>query len=162
MDFKNIVKHKVFKITISAIAVFIIVLFIFQAGMFIGYRKAAFSYQGGDNYYRTFAGHHDGRMIGLLFDRGLSNDHGTIGKIIKVSLPVVVIADQDGTEKIVDIDDDTEIRRFRETIGPADLVVGNYAVVIGSPNNNAHIDAKLIRLIPPLPHRLTGTTTQSQ
>jgi hypothetical protein len=58
------------------------------------------------------------------------------------------VQDNDGTEKIVLIKDDTSIRSMRDDISKDRLKVDDFIVVIGSPNAQGQIEAKLIRLMP--------------
>jgi len=128
------------------------VLVVFLAGVSVGYHKAAFSFRMGDNYYRAFGEGGRGRPMGWgqLPDE-LPGAHGAAGRIIKVDLPTFLLEGPDRIEKTVLIKDDTVIRRFRDTLAPADLKADDYAVVIGSPNDQAQIEAKFIRLMPPPP-----------
>ncbi len=126
----------------------IIALLIFQAGMFVGYRKASFSYRWGDNYHRTF-----GEQQKFPFRMGprgdFSESHGVVGKVVSIKLPTFVVEGSDNVEKVVVIKEDTIIRRFRDTLKPEDLKTGDLIVVIGSPNNQSEVEAKLIRMLPP-------------
>ncbi len=155
MSTKDFFESKIFQRVIWGIGIFIIALVIFQAGVFIGYKRASFSFRYGDNYYSTFG---SGPMGGMMrnFPPGLPPDdfpagHGVSGKIIKVSLPTVLVAGDDGVEKSVLVASSTLIREFRQMISPADLKVDDTVVVIGSPNAQSQIEAKLIRIIPAMP-----------
>ncbi len=139
------------KTILWALGGLVAVLLIFRAGMLVGFHEASFSYRFGERYYQSFGGMmHGGNWRGLREEFG--NTFGTNGKIIKIALPKIVIEDQDGTEKIVAIDDGTTtsavIRRQRDSIKPSDLKVGDNVVVLGLPDQNSEIDAKLIRVMP--------------
>lgn len=155
MDLKNFLQSKTSKTVVCVIGAIIIALFILQAGIFIGYRKAAFSYRMGDNYYRNFGDRRGGdfMMMGIPRDSNFANPNGVIGKIIKIELPNLIVVDIDGIEKNVVIKNDTIVNRFKETIKPEDLKVDESIVVIGAANENGQIEAKLIRITPS-----TGTT----
>jgi hypothetical protein len=138
------------KYTISVLAL-IIALCIFQAGVFVGFKKAAFSYKFGDNYYRAFGeGRHGIGMMGSPFG-DLSGGHGAVGKIIKITLPTIVVEAPDNTEKVVVLDDDTEIKQFRNSVQADALHVNDFVVVLGSPNDQGQVVARLVRLLPPPP-----------
>jgi hypothetical protein len=77
--------------------------------------------------------------------------HGAVGKIVSISLPLVVVAGPDNLEKTVVITDGTEIREFRETVSSDQLQIGDFIIVLGSPNDEGQVEAKLIRLAPPPP-----------
>ena len=80
-----------------------------------------------------------------------SDAHGAVGKIIKIDLPTLIITGKDNIEKVILIKDDPKIRRFNEDIKPSDLKVDDFIVVIGTPNNQSQVEAKLIRIMPPPP-----------
>lgn len=152
MNFKDIAQSKTLRGVIIGICIFIVIILIFQAGVFVGYKKAEFSGRFGDNYSRAFGG--DQRGPGMM--GGFSQDifvggHGATGKIVRISLPSIVVADQGNVEKIITVNDDTAIRNFRATIQSTDLKVGDFIVVLGSPDDQGQIVAKLIRLMPALP-----------
>ncbi len=152
---KSIINSKTFKIVYYSLGILVIVFFIFQAGMIAGYRKVSFGRDWGDNYTKNFGSPHESfRMRGQEFGdfRNMPNAHGAIGKIIKVELPVLVVFDgKDQTEKVIVIDDRTEIRRMRDIVSKDELKLDEHIVVIGSPNSQGQIEAKLIRFLPPPP-----------
>jgi hypothetical protein len=150
MDFVKIFKSKTFKIVLSAIAGLIIVLLILALGMFIGYRKANFSYRWGENYHKNFGGPRGG-FFQDFSGRDFIEGHGTFGQIIKIDGQTLVTKGQDGVEKIILIKDDTAIKRSREDIKLADLKINDYIVTIGEPNDAGQIEAKLIRIMPSMP-----------
>jgi hypothetical protein len=51
-------------------------------------------------------------------------------------------------EKIIVLQDSTDIRRFRDVIKSSDLKVDDNIVVIGEPNAKGQIEAKLVRVMP--------------
>lgn len=150
MNLKGFSPSKTFKGIIVGIGVVVAVLLVFQAGMFVGYRKAAFSYHWGEDYYRTFGGQRKNAVMGIPRD-DFFNAHGASGRIIKIDLPTFVLEDQGRVEKVVLIKDDTAIMRFRDTLKPADLKADDFVVVIGSPNDQAQVEARLIRVMPEPP-----------
>lgn len=154
--FKNIVESKTFRGFVYAIGILFVAFLIFQAGMVAGFKKASFGRDWGNNYAMNFGSpHKDIRTKNNnMGDFGnLPNAHGAIGKIIKIELPTIIVLDpKDNTEKVVLINDQTEIRNMRETILSTDLKLDTHIIVVGSPNSSGQIEAKLIRFIPaPLP-----------
>lgn len=147
-EIKKAFKSIKFRGFFICIVVIIGLLLIFQAGMVVGFHKAEFSFHYGDNYYRTFGSPQNGYMRGMMQNRGFTNAYGTVGKIISIDLPTIVVAGQDGIEKVVIIGDNTSIQKFRETIKATDLKVDDLVVVIGNPNTEGKIEAKFIRLTP--------------
>lgn len=138
------------KATIGLLAIGAVVLMLasFSLGQYVGFRKASFAFQNGNNFYNTFGPHTGGPMMPPPPD--FSDVHGSAGKVISLSLPTITIEDRDGTEKVIVLDDKTIIRRFRDTITPQDIVVGDQIVAIGDPNTQSQIAAKLIRILPHL------------
>ncbi|MFA6550003.1 MAG: hypothetical protein WCT36_01445 [Candidatus Gracilibacteria bacterium] len=157
MDIKNFFKSDAFRFTVYGIIGVIIALLIFQAGMFMGFHRAGFSYKWGEDYYRNFGGPRERsqieRGIGMGMMRGgdFLDSNGVAGKIIKIALPNITVLDKDNAEKIVVIKDDTAIRSMRSSVKAADLKVDDFIVVIGSPDDSSQIEAKLIRVMPEPP-----------
>ena len=60
MDFNKFFRSKTFKMVLLAIAALVVLLFVFKTGVFVGYRKAEYSYRWGENYHRNFAGPREG------------------------------------------------------------------------------------------------------
>ena len=151
-NLKEFFQSKKFTKTLCGVGIAIIVLFVFQAGVFVGYKKASFSHRGGDNYFRAFGERkHKGAFYKGALQKDFSGAHGAIGKIINLDFPSFVIESSDNTEKIALISDKTVVRRFRETINPSDLNIDDFVVVIGSPDDQGRIEARLIRLMPSPP-----------
>ncbi|MEI6843174.1 MAG: hypothetical protein WCK48_01535 [bacterium] len=152
MEIKNFFATKTFTKVLYGIGALIICLLIFQAGVMVGFRKAEFYGGFGEKYRETFGEPRGGMgmMGGFLGNTGYPNAHGAVGKIIKINLPTLVTIGPDNVEKVVLLTDDTLIRRFRDTLQPADLKIDDDIVVIGSPNSSSQIEAKLIRLLPPM------------
>jgi len=134
------------KIFFLIIAVLIETLFVFQAGVAVGFHKAAFSFNSASNYKRNFE-NPSGRLGGGMMN-SYTNAHGTFGKIISIASTTIVVADSDNTEKRVLIDSSTLIRRFRENINLTDLKVNDYITVIGIPTDNGELKAALLRIMP--------------
>ena len=124
----------------------IVLLVVFSAGVNVGFRKASFGRAWGDNYERNF-GMHFGRPMMLERDN-FPNAHGATGQILKINLPSIVVQDRDKTEKVVLIKEDTQIHERMESVSPQDLKVDDFVVVIGNPNAQGQIEAKLIRIMP--------------
>lgn len=132
MDINNFLKQKSFKIIVFAVGAVILLLLVFKAGVFVGYKKASFSYRWGENYHRNF-----GDFI---------NAHGTSGSIIKIDGSTLIVKSGDNVEKTILISEKTTITSRRETIKAGDFKVDDRVVVIGSPNEQGQIEAKFIRL----------------
>src|SRR3989338_2481893 len=149
MDIGNFLKQKNSKIIAISIGALILFLLVFKAGVFVGYKKASFSYKWGENYHRNFAGPREGFFGDLkrgFGDKDFIDAHGIFGTIIKIDGNIILIKGKDNVETAVLVSDTTVISPGRETIKPADLKTDNHIVIIGSPTEQGQIDAKLIRL----------------
>lgn len=131
------------------IGVIIVILGIFQAGVFVGFHRAGFSYHMGENYYRAFGDNERGEGGGMMGDRGFPNAHGAVGRIIKISIPTMSVLGPDNIEKIITMSDDTKVRYLRDATTILSLKQDDYVVVIGSPNDEGEIVARFIRILPP-------------
>ncbi|MBU6447958.1 hypothetical protein KGQ24_03930, partial [Patescibacteria group bacterium] len=60
----------------------------------------------------------------------------------------IVIRSADNSEKIVNIDSDTVLSQAAQNIKLQDLKTDQQVIVIGSPNQDGTIDAKIIRVFP--------------
>jgi hypothetical protein len=144
------INHDVLKWIIIGLAGFVIIVLIFGAGMFIGGMKARFSYQWAESYHKNFAGPRGG-FLGdwrqLPSPPGdFIESHGTFGEIIQINDSDFVIKGQGDLEKIIVIKEDTILEKGRMAIKKDDLKVGDQVVIIGSPNEQGQIEAKLIRI----------------
>ena len=156
MDFRDIHKSQKVRGILIGLGVTVLVLVIFQAGMVAGYHKAKFGVQFSDNFERNFGGPR-GRNFGGGFPApGMPGGHGAVGEIVSIALPQVVIAGPDNLEKTVLVGKSTIVREFRDEITVDKLKVSDFVVVLGNPNEEGQIDAKLIRLMPPPPDRATN------
>lgn len=146
-NLKEFAQSKSFQGILVGIGIAIVVLLIFQAGMFMGYRKAAFAYRFGDNYYRAF-GDRGPRPFQVPVRGGFIEAHGAVGKVVSVNLPTFIVMGPDNVEKVILIMDDSIVRRSDTEILPSDIKVDDFTVVLGTPNDNSQVEAKLIRILP--------------
>lgn len=149
MDFNRFFQSKSFKISLVAIGAFIVLSFVFKVGVFVGYSKARFSYSWGENYHRNFAGPQGGffdefrRGFG---DRDFMSAHGAFGSVIRVDGNIIVMKGEGGVEKNILVLESALVRRGGENIKAVDLKPDEEIVVLGSPNDEGQIEAKLIRV----------------
>ncbi|MBI3888298.1 hypothetical protein HY311_00715 [Candidatus Nomurabacteria bacterium] len=142
-DIKKVFESKVsFKILFT-IGVAIVALLIFCLGVMVGFHRASFGRAWEENYERNF-----GLMPGRPPFDNFPNASGAIGKIIKITLPTMIVEDKNNTEKVILIKDDTRIQEMRENIAERDLKIDDFVVVIGTPDAQGQIEAKLIRIMP--------------
>jgi hypothetical protein len=154
---KKIFESKVLIGILYGIGIVIIILVVFSVGVSVGFNKASFGRDWGNNYERNFGM----QPMPPFGQDNFPNAHGSIGKIIKIELPTIIVQDQDQTEKVVLIKDDTKIQKMRDTIAATDLKVDDFVVVIGLPNNQGQIEAKFIRMMPS-PDFLTNNNLQTK
>jgi len=143
------IRSDVLKWIIIGLVVFAIIILIFSAGMFVGGMKAKFSYSWAENYHKNFAGPRDGFLgdwRSFPPPGGFIEGHGTFGEVIKINDSDFVIKGQGDVEKLIIINQSTIIKRGMDTIKKEDLKIGDIVVVIGSPNGEGQIEAKLIRI----------------
>src|SRR3989338_10378206 len=101
MDIGNFLKQKNFKIAAIFVGAMILLLLVFKAGVFVGYKKASFSYKWGENYHRNFAGPRKGFFGELgrgLGDKDFIDAHGTAGTILKINGNAIILKGQDNVE----------------------------------------------------------------
>jgi len=134
----------------------IIAVFVFEAGIAVGFHKAEYAGHWEENYDRNFG---PSMMYGMP-GGGVPNPHGATGRIIDITLPTFVISGGNGPERIVSTNDDTMVRNGNQTLSPTDLTVGEYVVVLGTPSDDGNVDASLIRILPPPPAAASSTQNQ--
>jgi hypothetical protein len=144
-NIKKVLESKVVVKVLYGIGIFIIAMLIFSAGITVGFHKASFGHAWGENYERNFGMMPNRPMFG---GDNFPNAHGAIGKIIKIELPTIIVQDRDNTEKVILIKSDTQIQKLKENITINDLKMDDFIVVIGTPNEQGQIEAKLIRIMP--------------
>jgi len=154
MNINTLFQSRTFRGVLIGIGIAIVLLAFFQAGVFVGFRQAEFSFRGSEKYLENFTGppHGDLRDLG---PKGMISPYGVFGSIIKTDSSSLAVKGQDNVEKIVLVNQDTEIRRYDKTIPLSDLKAGENVVIIGAPDDQGQIGAKLIRVmpgeLPPLP-----------
>jgi len=147
MDIHSIIESKGFTKALIAVGIAMSVLVVFEAGVLVGIHKAGSSFRMGDNYYRAL-GPGGSREI---FGEELSDAHGTAGTIISVALPQFVVEENNNTEKVVLMGNQTIIRSFRDATSSQSLTTGESVIVLGEPNDKGQVEASLVRIIPPPP-----------
>jgi hypothetical protein len=147
-------RHDILKWIIVGLFAIVVIVLAFGLGVFVGERKAKFSYLWAENYHRMFAGPKAGFLGSLRmppfppFDEFIEG-HGTFGEIIKIEGNSLVAKGRENVEKVIVVTEKTVIKSGREDIKFSDLKIGDMIVIIGSPNDKGQIEAKLIRVFPP-------------
>jgi hypothetical protein len=147
-------QHDILKWIIVGLLAIVVIVLVFGLGVFVGEKKAKFSYLWAENYHRMFAGPKAGFLGNLRmlpfppFDEFIEG-HGTFGEIIKIEGNNLVVKGRGNVEKVIVVTEKTVIKSGREDIKFSDLKIGDMIVIIGSPNDKGQIEAKLIRVFPP-------------
>ncbi len=151
-DLKKVFESNASNKIVRAVAIIIVAMLIFCAGVTVGFHKASFGRDWGNHYNENFGmGRPKGGFPGMDkmgMMNGFPNAHGAIGEIIKLELPNIIVVDKDGLEKIIFTDANTKIQKGKTNIMPSDLAIDDFIVVIGAPNTQGLIEAKLIRVLP--------------
>ena len=144
---KGLYAHKGMRISLYVIGGLFVLSAILQLGIFIGYHKATFARDWSDSYGRNFGMERPDSFRGMMRG-GLPMPHGSVGKILTVTLPTFVIEDKDGTEKTIIVSDTTILREGPNTASSSTLHADDFVVILGEPNTEGQIEAKLIRIMP--------------
>lgn len=156
MDTKKILqflKSRTFIAIIATLFGLALLAGVFGLGVFVGYRKATFSYRWGENYHLNFGGPRGGFFQNFqdLGGRDFIGGHGMFGRIIKIDSSALVVKGSDNVERIILIKEDASITHPGGTAKLSDLKVNDDIVVIGEPNDQGQIEAKFIRIMPSMP-----------
>src|SRR5690242_8248067 len=101
MDLKKIRQSKTIMRILAGLSVLIILIGTLRLGIEIGYRRAGFLSQFGDNYHRNFLDPRSG-FFGSISERRLPpGGHGAVGKIVSINFPLLVIVGNDNLEKTI-------------------------------------------------------------
>jgi hypothetical protein len=153
MEKSNVFESRLFKIIILTIAGAIILVFVFGLGVFVGTKRADFSFKWAEEYHRNFGGPQGGFLGNFTgVDKEFSNANGSFGQIIKIdqATGTLTIKDANNVEKNILVNSKTTIIYQRKNLKISDLKVDDHIVVIGDPTNNGQIQAELIRVMPPI------------
>jgi hypothetical protein len=144
-DLKKVFESKIaFRILIG-IGIVIVALLIFSLGIIVGFHKVSFERDWGENYEHNFSPKPNGPIFN---PNNFPNADGAIGKIIKITLPTIIVEDKNNTEKVILLKTDTQIQKMKTPVAGSDLKIDDFVVVIGSPNAQGQIEAKFIRVMP--------------
>ncbi|MCL5435464.1 MAG: hypothetical protein M1275_00020 [Patescibacteria group bacterium] len=148
MNLNEIFVSKTLKKLLATIVCLVLALLLFQAGIYIGYRKAQISYQWGENYHRVFGGPRGGFLQDISGDDFMPG-HGLAGTVMKVDGANLVIKSTDDVERVVTLTDDTTIRRGTKNISASDIKANATVTVICVPNPDGTMQAEFVRVFDP-------------
>lgn len=149
MSLKEIFKADHFHKLLAVLAGALILVFVFSAGVLVGHEKERFSNRWEKNYYGNIMGPPRRGMMGF-WGRPNFNAHSGLGQIIKIDGNNLTVNDQGNVEKTIVVNDQTKIIKNLQTIKLSDLKVNDQIIVIGRPNEQGQIEARLIRVMPAL------------
>jgi len=141
-------QSKLFIGVLYGIAVVVILLLTFEAGVYTGYQRAVFSAHWTQNYQSNFFPHPEIRGLPFPGEHGMMNSHGAFGDIIKIDSGSIVVKGRDEAEKNILVQAGVSIVRGFDTLQISDLAVGQHVIIFGDPNEAGQIQAKLIRVLP--------------
>lgn len=130
----------------------VLVLFsVFWLGMFVGEKKARFSFVVGQRY-ESLSGH---KQATPPFGRGhipprrpfFSGGHAAVGEVISITDDQMVVRGRDNAEKVVLFGDKTRVFEGRSRVEVGEIKDGDRVVVIGRPSDEGQIDARLVRIL---------------
>ena len=141
----SIFESKISVKILYSIGSLVILILVFSIGVSVGFHKASFGRAWGDNYEKNF-----GMMPGRpgFGKDNFPNTHGAVGKIIKIELPTIIVQDKNLVEKVILLEEDTRIQKMKQEIKTNELTLNDFVIIIGSPNTQGQIEAKLIRVMP--------------
>ncbi|OGZ68868.1 MAG: hypothetical protein A3D44_04265 [Candidatus Staskawiczbacteria bacterium RIFCSPHIGHO2_02_FULL_42_22] len=139
----------VLKVLIVALFGFAFVMGVFSVGIWVGQKRAEFSFRWLNSYHRNFGGPQGG-FLDNFPNSNLMGGHGIFGVVIGIYTNNLIIKDQDNMEKIVVISTETIMRNNVGNMNFFDIKINDRVVIIGSPNGEGQVEAKFIRVLPPV------------
>jgi hypothetical protein len=136
---------KIFKLATVLLAELLLLIGAFWLGVNVGFKKAGFTYSWSQNYPNNFGG--PKMMMPPPPGNAFFNPHGLDGIILSADKNTLAIKDEDNTEKTVIVSSQTSIRLNFQNLQFADLKTGEEVIIIGEPNPQGQIEAKLIRVV---------------
>ena len=131
-------KSKTVVIIAAVLIEMILLIGAFNLGMKVAFHKARFTYTWMSNYQKNFI-----PPTGPEF----MNANGAIGQIIGIKDTGLTIKGYDNNEKKVLINQGTTIRKDFADLKISDLKINDTVIVMGAPNEQGQIEAKLVRVL---------------
>lgn len=134
---------------ITSILALIVLLGVFQLGIFVGSHKAGFAFK----RYELYNGNRE--MPGELPSHGpmglplpgTFDPNGAVGSVISNNGKTMVLKGVDNSEKIIIFSSSTEIQDGPNVIQPSDISENKHVVIFGNPDDKGRIEAKFIRIL---------------
>lgn len=135
------------KKALVGLGILIVILGVFMAGVSLGERKSRHFSGWCQNYGDMFNFRRGGDSRMPFPAPVLPFTHGVFGKVLSVEGSTVMVQGKDGLEQTVLVTSSTLIRDGRDPGTIENIRPGTEAAVLGDPNGQGQIDARLIRLI---------------
>ena len=140
-DFEDFIFSKRARWIGGIVLAIILALLIFHAGVAFGRHHGPFGRRDEHGFRHPFF------PGGFSLPHGfIPNSHGAVGVVTSVSLPTVAMQTRDGMSQTIFISTSTIIKNAGGTSAAA-LKVGSQIIVLGEPDGQGRVDAKLIRVI---------------
>jgi hypothetical protein len=145
-NFRNIISSRKSRLIAGSVGAFLLALLIFHAGVVVGsHRGLSHGDQLGHGFRPSFF------PGGLEMPSGFIQDgHGAVGSITTITLPTILMQTREGTSQTIFVGTSTMIRNI-DTSGTSTLSVGDKIIVLGEPDSQNRINAKIIRILPSVP-----------
>lgn len=151
VDAQKVVESDTFTKILIGVGLAFAALVIFEAGIFVGVRKASMAFHIGENYYYRAVGPGPGPFGDDPFGEELTNANGAAGKVLSVSLPTFLVEGRNG-ERTVIVSATTTIKRLDSATSSSAITPNNFVIVIGEPDASGAIRAAFVRVLPPPTH----------
>jgi hypothetical protein len=121
----------------------------FNLGIGVGREMSRFTCNWTASYHKNFGGPQNGFLDAWTNQPpDMINSRGIFGKIVQINDDSLVVQSQDNKEIVVIITSDTIVTKLRDHVAKETLKINDILVILGSPNTNGQIAAKLIRILP--------------
>ena len=140
-----------FQKILLGILCFCILFLVFSIGIFVGAKRAEFSFRWADQYHQNFGGPSEG-FFGDFLNSGKQfiDSNGCYGRVIGINGNILTVKDigEDNTEKNIFVDEKTIIVCQKKTWKISNLKLDSNVVIVGAPDSSGRLIAKLIRVMP--------------
>ena len=131
---------------IVGVLCFMVIVFVFGVGVFVGQARAEFSFRWAQAYHKNFGGPQMG-IFSNFPNRDFTNAHGVFGQVIGLGVNSMIVKGQNGMETMVVISLKTFLVHDSAKITLQDIAIGDNVVIVGSPDNQGRVSAELIRVL---------------
>jgi hypothetical protein len=123
--------------------------FVFNLGIGVGREMERFACNWTASYHKNFGGPEMGFIENWKGQSpAIINGRGVAGKIIQINVDTLVIQSQNNIEIIVIMVPETKVTKLQNQVDKGELKMNDFIVVVGDPNVDGQIVAKLIRILP--------------